>query len=162
MYNYYYYQYGITKEGDFVSESGHVVKWAKDNIHIKLNIEGKIKELNGLNLLYEIYNQKKITKKYYVYFKDGNPKNRSKKNLCVKQRDYSFTKERKFTPEIVEEIQRLYGKERLGEENKLVRSEIRKTLSHPSHSYRELATLYDCSVSVIERIVQGSYVKKEG
>ena len=156
-----YYDYKVTNDGNFISQSGHQVSWNKDHIHIKLNYNGAIHDINGLNLLYELYYGKKVSKKYYVYFKNNDPNDRRKENLALKKRNYDFTKRRKFDEKEVKEILDSYNPNCVGENNAEARQNLKKETNRLSPSYRELAKKHDCSVTVIERIIQGTYIKKD-
>lgn len=154
MKNYEYCGYTITKDGEFISPNDNTITWFDDK-YIKLYINGKVRTVNGLNILYEVYNGEPVTKRFVVVYKNKTTKAKTKANLVLKVKSGRSQVERLFSDEEVEQIRSEYG---LSEEE---RRSVKNNLDHPTLSYRSLAKKYNVSINTIQRIVYGTYTQSK-
>lgn len=159
--DYRYHGYLVKENGDIYTPRGKKVKWNKDGVHVKLNLDGNVRNLNGLKILYTLYHEldEVPSSKYIVeYIVEG--KGRGKENLTLSERDYSLKVKHKLNEDDIEEIKVKYGLDKVGTKNEEKRSEIKSQYEHPSVSYRSLAEEYGVSLFTIEAIIRGTYGKK--
>lgn len=149
-----YNGYTIYSDGTIVSPCGNTLTWFDDK-YVKLKKDGKVKSVNGLNLLYEVYNNEKVTRTYVVRYVNPDSKEKTKENLVLETKRGKTQKGKIFTEKTVKQIQKEYG---LSKEE---RQNISNNINHPTISYRQLAKKYNCSVNTIERIIQGNYGQKK-
>lgn len=157
--DYTFYGYTVTKDGDFYSPMGNKISWNKDGTHIKLNLDGKVKEFNGMKILYFLYHglDEMPTSRYNVVLINPN-ETKNKKNLKLVARTYSS--KAMFSDEEVVKIREEYGSAYVGRNNE-TRESFKNNDNHPTLSYRQLAEKYNTSLYTIESIIQGTYGRKQ-
>lgn len=150
MKKYTYEGYEILSDGTIISPFGRTLLWFDDKF-IKINIDGKVKCRNGLNILYEAYYGVPVTRAYIVRYRNDKSKAKDKSNLILTPRSGSKRAHTNISVEDAEKIIEEYGLN--NEERRL----IKNGNAHPSISQRNLAKKYNVSVNTIQRILNGKY-----
>ncbi len=150
MKKYKYKGYEVLSDGTFISPFGNTLTWHDDKF-IKINIDGKVKLRNGLNILYEVYNGVPVERTHIVAYKDAYNKDKTQENLILIPRTELKRPRKVVSDEVAKQIYDEYGL------TKEECSKIKNGLQHPSISQRNLAKKYGVSINTIQRIVWGNY-----
>lgn len=156
-----FYEYCFMENGTIIDPDGNNVhvSVSKRNvpmISITFTENGIIrrKKVNPSRIMFEMYSGKHLPKMTSIVFLDGNPANIAFKNLRTKERNVVSWGERRFTYEEAENIRKDYF-------SRPLRKNQFDSNSGEYLSQRDLAEKYGCSVSTIEKVINGTYYKEK-
>ena len=154
---YRYFEFIVTKDGDFYTPHGRKENWSKDGVHLKLNIGGEWKCVNGLAILYRVYNNVPTIPSWHVAKLKDSTKGRTKENIVVERREVSVLLKRALTNDEVDAIKREYeGRSRMDYTVRSKSGDILIETVKPV-SLRMLAEKYNVSLHTIQNALNGVY-----
>lgn len=155
-----FYGYRVYKNGDVFSPTGKKLRRITVNYedsHVLLFINGKHIKKRAATLIYMMFHDDYDPKKI-VWFIDGNTKNITLNNLIqITRREYLELKNIKEQMKIFSRIEsENIKKEYINSLNANLKKDSGKLMC-PHLSYSKLAKKYNCSLSTIQKIINGSY-----
>lgn len=143
-----YFGYMFYEDGRIISPEGRLLQgyfFTYPYSHVNINHDGKSEKKLKAKLMYELFSGEKVSRKFIVRFRDGDPKNCAFENLYLESRK-DFAKDgsvrlKKFDDKTIQEIK-----------GKYYTKEHKKKKKAPS--LRELCFLYSCSLSTIQKILE--------
>ena len=137
-----YKGYTISKNGVIKNRFNNELKVNQGTGIVRLSLDGRFQSVIGGRFIYELFSQETLPKSKLILYKDGDCTNIAFSNLEVIERKKHF-KDFSWNYKISEKEEK----------------QIRKEHTTLKLSYKQLAEKYDCSVSTITKIMQGTYRK---
>ena len=150
------YEYKIYRNGKIVNAHGAELKgwyFTYPHSHVTMYYGGKQHKVLRAKLIYELFNEEKVPKNYIIKFKDNNTDNCSLDNLYLMSRKEfarrnPHTNKRKLSCAAQKKIKDCY----YDKNNKKLKD---------APSTRELARIYKCSLSTIQKILKEGKMENE-
>lgn len=152
--------YKVYENGDIIGLKGSKMKKNRPQIKVCWGKNKEQKEVGYARFVYYAFNFKTFNfhdKSIIIEYKDGNKNNYNINNLTPIKRGNIYQGENhsksKLTNEQVEEIKRIYNKQK--------NFDLDKNYPFTKVSYRKLAEKYGVSHSLIKGIVKGTHRNRE-